>query len=154
MESTVKQMLDIHEFMVKLGLEQNGPPMQLPPMLERLRIELLKEEVREYIIATEQGSLEDQFDALIDLVYVALGTAYLHGFPFAKGWDEVHAANMRKERGVTKRGLTHDAMKPPGWKPPDLASILQEAENAIARGFEETTADEFNNEGAHDTGYN
>jgi len=41
---------------------------------------------------------EDAFDSLVDLCYVALGTAYLHRFPFNEGWDRVQAANMQKIR--------------------------------------------------------
>ena len=34
-------------------------------------------------------------------------------------WDVVHAANMRKVRGTTKRGNKIDAAKPEGWVGPE-----------------------------------
>jgi len=37
-------------------------------------------------------------DALVDLVYVALGTSHLHGFPWPVLWNDVQRANMSKER--------------------------------------------------------
>ncbi len=37
-------------------------------------------------------------DALVDLVYVALGTAHMHALPWQKLWDDVQRANMSKER--------------------------------------------------------
>lgn len=37
-------------------------------------------------------------DGLVDLVYVTLGTAHLHNFPWDSLWAEVHRANMTKER--------------------------------------------------------
>lgn len=121
--------LDIEEFMVKFGMDYEGEPRHLPSDIENLRIELIKEELREYLRAVESGSLEEEFDALIDLVYVALGNAHLHGFPFSAGWERVHGANMRKVRGVSKRGHEFDVTKPPGWEPPNLWDLLYEEED-------------------------
>jgi len=72
-------------------------------------------------------------DALIDLVYVAMGTAYLMGLPWRDLWDEVQRANMAKERAAspeesaskTGRGHSLDVVKPVGWTPPDIEAILQ-----------------------------
>jgi len=58
-------------------------------------------------------------DALADVIYVALGTAYRMGLPFDEIWGAVQAANMRKVRGLTKRGNKVDAMKPAGWVGPE-----------------------------------
>jgi len=60
-------------------------------------------------------------DALADLVYVALGTAYKMGLPFDSIWQAVQAANMRKVAGPTKRGNKVDACKPEGWVGPETA---------------------------------
>jgi hypothetical protein len=86
------------------------------------------------------------FDALLDLVYVALGTAHLLGYPWQAGWEAVQAANMAKERCAINhvwsqnddgtccdqprwkhgtRGSTFDVLKPPGWTPPDIAAVLR-----------------------------
>ncbi len=74
-------------------------------------------------------SLAKKFDALIDLVYVALGTAYLHGFPFDLGWRRVHEANMKKVRATnaaqSARNSTHDVVKPPGWTAPTLDDLVK-----------------------------
>ena len=86
---------DIKSFHQKYGLDYDGPPRELPVELQRLRRNRLWEELIEYMNAP---SLEDQFDALIDLVYIALGTAYLNGFNFPEGWRRVHEANMKKIR--------------------------------------------------------
>lgn len=64
-------------------------------------------------------------DALVDLVYVALGTAVQLGLPWAKLWDDVHAANMRKVRGSSTRNYI-DVIKPPGWVGPKGEAILAE----------------------------
>jgi predicted HAD superfamily Cof-like phosphohydrolase len=75
--------------------------------------------------------MEGQFDALIDLVYFALGRAYLHGFPFAEGWKRVHSKNMEKRRANPdapnegKRGSKLDIVKPEGWTPPILTDLVR-----------------------------
>ena len=70
----------------------------------------------------------EAFDALIDLVYVALGTAHLFGFPWQQGWRLVQRANMAKVRASSaadsKRGSALDVIKPPGWTPPNIARLL------------------------------
>lgn len=70
------------------------------------------------------------FDGLIDLVYVAYGTAHLLGYPWAAGWERVQEANMAKVRAQSAdqstRGSTYDVVKPPGWKKPDIEGLLQQ----------------------------
>lgn len=116
---------DITQFHKKFGLSYGSEPRHLPADLREFRINTMFEEVEEY---TDAVGLEDQFDALIDLVYFALGTAYLHGFPFDEGWRRVHEANMRKVRATraedSKRNSTHDVVKPPGWSPPSLTDLI------------------------------
>lgn len=74
-------------------------------------------------------SLPDQVDALLDLVYIALGTLHLMGADAEAHWAEIQRANMTKERAVrpeqSKRGSTLDVFKPDGWTPPDNAAILR-----------------------------
>lgn len=119
---------DIISFHEKYSNNYDGPPRQLPADMQEFRNKFLKEELEEYLAAVERGDLEDQFDSLIDLVYVAMGTAYLQGFPFTQGWNEVHAANMRKVRAQSaadsKRGSQYDVVKPEGWIKPNIQLIL------------------------------
>jgi predicted HAD superfamily Cof-like phosphohydrolase len=77
----------------------------------------MHEELSEFIQA---DNLVDKADALVDLIYVALGTAYGLGLPFNPIWEAVHEANMQKVSGQTKRGNKVDAMKPPGWTGPEI----------------------------------
>lgn len=119
---------DIVMFHVKYELTYKGPPRKLPEDLSEFRIKFMQEELDEYKKAVASGNLHEQFDALIDLVYVALGTAYMHGFNFPEGWRRVHEANMRKVRVLkaddSKRGSTYDVIKPPGWAPASLYDLL------------------------------
>ena len=126
---------DMIEFHRKFQLEYIGPPRQLPADIEEFRAKFLREEADEYseIVAKSplsrgQDDNAKQLDALVDIVYVALGTAYLHGYDFAEAWQRVHAANMAKVRAVdqseSKRGSTFDVIKPAGWVAPDLTDLV------------------------------
>jgi predicted HAD superfamily Cof-like phosphohydrolase len=72
-------------------------------------------------------------DGLVDLCYVALGTAHLHRLPWDELWSEVQRANMTKVRadGATDirstRGHTLDVVKPVGFKPPAIVEVLMAA---------------------------
>lgn len=118
----------IEEFHKKFGIAYDGPPRRLPPGLRDFRINFLKEELQEYIDAVTVGNLEKQFDALIDLVYVALGTAHLQGLPFRAGFDRVQYANMQKMKATRETEGTRphlfDITKPYGWKAPVLLDLI------------------------------
>jgi hypothetical protein len=73
-------------------------PRHVPPDVAAFRVKFLKEEVEELEAAYAEHDLPGVADALVDLVYVALGTAHLHGLPWGDLFDTVHAANMRKRR--------------------------------------------------------
>jgi predicted HAD superfamily Cof-like phosphohydrolase len=95
------------------------------------RLDFMREEICEFADAHEAGDLPKMADALVDLVYVALGTAHLMHLPFDDVWREVQRANMAKERAtdaddprsVRKNAL--DVVKPEGWKPPDVEGVLR-----------------------------
>lgn len=93
------------------------------------RMRFMHEELWELERAYHLGKLPDAVDALVDLVYVALGTAHYFGAPFNEAWAAVQEANMQKVRaepGDTdhKRGPMEPMRKPPGWKPPDIEGII------------------------------
>jgi predicted HAD superfamily Cof-like phosphohydrolase len=120
---------DIKEFHEKFELTYEGKPTALPIEVARFRMNFMHEELEEYAVAVINKDLEGQLDALVDLVYVALGTAYLQGLPFQAAWDEVHACNMRKVKAGpngegSKRGSKHDVVKPLDWVGPDYSKIL------------------------------
>jgi predicted HAD superfamily Cof-like phosphohydrolase len=120
---------DVAAFHQRFGLE----PTQQPdfPMEEiwKLKNRHMQEELDEIRAACLTGDLEQYFDGIIDLVYVALGAAYLAGLPFDEGFKRVHEANMKKVRAVTaedsKRGSTYDIVKPAGWVAPTLEDLLR-----------------------------
>lgn len=92
----------------------------------RQRGDHLREELDEFVRAALIQDLAGMADALVDLVYVAKGTAIMLGLPWERLWNEVQTANMAKEPRRTKRH-DHDVVKPDGWQPPDIAGTLQTA---------------------------
>lgn len=63
-------------------------------------------------------------DAHADLEYVLNGTLESCGVDGQPVWDEVHAANMRKEGGATRED--GKICKPEGWVGPDIERVLRE----------------------------
>lgn len=128
----MNMLQDVKDFQRKFDLgEHPSEPVMLLPVQRQQRLQLLQEELSEFSLACGTGGfapdLAEQADALVDLVYVALGTAALMGLPWEKLWADVHRANMAKVRGMTKRGHTNDVMKPEGWVGPQTEKILLEA---------------------------
>lgn len=147
----------VTEFHQKFGLEYDGPPRDLEDDLILFRIGFLLEELAEYAIAAgfanlgeglenEAGLIQERnhhlcvrnddrdpekmLDSLVDLSYVADGTAYLHGFDFDEAYERVHLANMQKIRVDSEtlegsvRKSKFDVVKPPGWTPASLADLV------------------------------
>jgi predicted HAD superfamily Cof-like phosphohydrolase len=119
----------IKEFHTKFGLEYKDKPRTLSRDLRNFRLDFMEEELAEYAHASHQKDLAKELDALVDLVYVALGTAYLQGFNFNEAFKRVHEANMKKVRANkltdSKRGSLYDVVKPEGWTAPDLTDLVK-----------------------------
>lgn len=137
---------DVRALHEKFGLLGHRTPGLLTKAKLKERLEFLLEELEELaqaggftlvevddkviINGFPQGADQDlalQADALVDLIYVAHGTAVMLGLPMDRLWNDVHEANMRKVRGMTKRGHQVDLAKPEGWVGPRTKAILAEA---------------------------
>lgn len=119
---------DVYDFNVKFDLPRPREPLLLTRDVYLYRRKFLEEELREFETAHLQADWYGCADALIDLVYVALGTAVMMGVPWQALWNEVHRANMEKIRVSSerdsKRGHYLDVVKPPNWRAPDLSSVF------------------------------
>ena len=124
---------DVGLFHKKFGLHEvsfraDPGPVEIAPDLMEFRIKFMQEELREFIEASEVMDHAGMADALIDLVYVAMGTAHLFGYPWQALWREVQRANMAKMRAPdaesSKRHHSFDVIKPAGWTPPNIDRIL------------------------------
>lgn len=114
-------------FKNKYAIPMAVVPIRGDKLLHDFKMGHLYEELNELSNAYEDNDVEEMADALVDLVYVAIGYAVELGYNFDALWQEVHKANMNKIRtGVkadSKRGSTYDIIKPEGWTPPDTSVI-------------------------------
>lgn len=106
-----------------LGIEQRTP-VGMTGKEEDITIKCLIEEVHELRDAQEVCSVVDQVDALVDLIYFAVGALYKVGLTpqqINECCMAVHAANMSKKRGTNAKRDTGaaDAVKPSDWVPPE-----------------------------------
>lgn len=122
-------MVDIFNLTAQFNDEICGVPRpSKPTKLEGDRLDWFigaaNEELQELINA---GTIEDQADAILDLMYFAGGRLYEMGINSAACLEAIHTANMLKQRGeLAKRpgSKGHDAVKPAGWKSPDLRAAM------------------------------
>lgn len=102
---------------------------QLPaPNRAKFRHDFLLEEAHEFKDSCASGDLDSAVDALIDLIYVAVGGLGEMGVLVQPTWAEVQRANMKKRRGHVDKprsdGSGYDAIKPEGWTPPSHLPYL------------------------------
>lgn len=123
---------DVQDFHAKFGVPVASSPTIPDNETYKFRRKFMQEEIDEFEAAyldlkvgviTEAQALHEMADALVDLVYVAMGTADMMGLPWQKLWDEVQRANMSKVRATdasqSKRGSALDVVKPEGWVAPN-----------------------------------
>lgn len=97
---------------------------------ERLLFALtaMYEELYEFTVACNSNNVGEALDAIIDLIYFAIGRAYEMGITptqFRQCWNLIQEKNMSKKRGTKNRGTDLDASKPEGWKAADLGEIIK-----------------------------
>lgn len=120
---------DVADFHLKFCVPCSQAPALLDQAANDFRENFLKEELKEYHDSYIQNDLEGCADALVDLVYIAMGTACMMGIPWQKIWDSVQTANMTKrlakpDGSDSKRGSPLDVVKPLGWVGPDHRPAL------------------------------
>lgn len=106
------------------GLPMPLKPTRLDPDRKHWAIGAFSEEIQEF---HDSNNLQDETDALLDLIYFALGRLIEMGIPIRACFEVIQGANMLKVRGeLSKRpgSKGHDAVKPEGWTAPDFSEFL------------------------------
>lgn len=122
----------VAEFQTATGQPVNRSPVVMTYDRECLRARLIGEECREAIQALgnfRQGdntqALAELAGELVDVIYVALGTAVEYGLELEPFFREIQAANMAKVADGCKRRADGKILKPEGWQPADLRAVLE-----------------------------
>lgn len=125
-----KQIEQLREFHTAFNLPLRSTPTLVPRKEFALRQSLLSEEVTELLFAHQvDKNLTEVADAIIDSMYVLIGTAVQLGFGdvLEQLFDEVHRSNMSKLDEFGKPVMREDGkvLKSNLFSPPDFSSILK-----------------------------
>ena len=92
----------------------------------KLRIDLIKEELEELTQAMKDKNLLEVADALTDILYVTYGAGHAFGIDLDKCFDEVQNSNMSKlgEDGKPIYNESGKVMKGPNYFKPDLLKFI------------------------------
>lgn len=121
---------DVAAFHVACDVPIVDRPTIQSERVKQLRHRLVEEEFIELVDAMNDEDIVEIADAIADLIYVAVGTALAYGIPLEAVWNEVQRSNMAKADPVTGKVVKREdgkVLKPEGWTPPEIASILNAA---------------------------
>tara|TARA_B100000795_G_scaffold248835_1_gene215924 strand:+ start:64 stop:405 length:342 start_codon:yes stop_codon:yes gene_type:complete len=112
--------------METFGQEVKTKPSFSDEKINRLRYDLIKEELEELKVAMENNDLLEVADALTDILYVTYGAGHAFGVDLDKCFEEVQASNMSKldENGKPIFNENGKVMKGPNYFKPDLKKYL------------------------------
>ena len=113
-------------FMKTFGQEVKSKPSFSTDKINKLRIDLIKEELDELKEAMDSNDLLEVADALTDILYVTYGAGHAFGIDLDKCFDEVQNSNMSKlgENGKPIYNDSGKVMKGPNYFKPDLSKFV------------------------------
>ncbi|MFC8997755.1 MazG nucleotide pyrophosphohydrolase domain-containing protein [Streptomyces rochei] len=117
----------VRAFHHAFGLDARSVPTEVSPELAAHRGELLAEEAAEVAEVSVTGPLDRLAHELADVVYVAYGTALVHGIDLDEVIAEIHRSNMTKlgpDSRVSRRA-DGKVLKGDHYEAPDVAGVLR-----------------------------
>ena len=113
-------------FMKTFGQEVKTKPSFSSDKINKLRIDLIKEELEELQEAMKNNDLLEVADALTDILYVTYGAGHAFGIDLDKCFDEVQNSNMSKlgENGEPIYNESGKVMKGPNYFKPNLSKFV------------------------------
>ena len=113
-------------FMKTFGQEVKNKPSFSTDKINKLRLDLIKEELTELTEAMNNNDLLEVADALTDILYVTYGAGHAFGIDLDKCFDEVQNSNMSKldESGKPIYNEHGKVMKGPNYFKPDLSKFV------------------------------
>ena len=113
-------------FMKTFGQEVKTEPSLSTEKINKLRIDLIKEELEELTEAMNNKDLLEVADALTDILYVTYGAGHAFGIDLDQCFEEVQNSNMSKldENGKPIYNDSGKVMKGPNYFKPDLSKFV------------------------------
>ena len=113
-------------FMKTFGQEVKNKPSFSTDKINKLRLDLIKEELSELSDAMNNKDLLEVADALTDILYVTYAAGHAFGIDLDKCFDEVQNSNMSKldENGKPIYNENGKVMKGPNYFKPDLSKFV------------------------------
>ena len=113
-------------FMKTFGQEVKNKPSFSTDKINKLRIDLIKEELEELKEAMKNNDLLEVADALTDILYVTYGAGHAFGIDLDKCFEEVQNSNMSKldENGKPIYNESGKVMKGPNYFKPNLSKFI------------------------------
>ncbi len=113
-------------FMKTFGQEVRTKPSFSTDKINKLRLDLIKEELTELTEAMNNKDLLEVADALTDILYVTYGAGHAFGINLDKCFDEVQNSNMSKldENGKPIYNEHGKVMKGPNYFKPNLSKFV------------------------------
>ena len=114
-------------FMKTFGQEVKTKPSFSTDKINKLRLDLIKEELTELTEAMNNKDLLEVADALTDILYVTYGAGHAFGIDLDKCFDEVQRSNMSKlgEDGKPIYNEGGKVMKGPKYFEPNLKKFVE-----------------------------
>lgn len=117
---------DIKKLNEVLALNVREKPEIIPQSEVKFMYNLIHEEVVEELLPAleENKDLVKIADGIVDSIVVLLGAAVHYGIDVRPIWDEIQKTNLAKKGG--EKRADGKILKPIGWTPPDIKSIIEE----------------------------
>ena len=113
-------------FMKTFGQEVKNKPSFSTDKINKIRLDLIKEELNELTEAMNNKDLLEVADALTDILYVTYGAGHAFGINLDKCFEEVQNSNMSKldDNGKPIYDGHGKVMKGPNYFKPDLTKFI------------------------------
>jgi len=122
----MSNFIKVATFMKIFGQEVKTKPSFSSDKINKLRIDLIKEELEELTEAMQKKDLLEVADALTDILYVTYGAGHAFGINLDECFNEVQKSNMSKlgNDGKPIYDQSGKVMKGPDYFKPNLKKIL------------------------------
>ena len=117
----------VKNFMETFGQEVKSKPSFSSDKINKLRYNLIKEELDEFKQALDNKDLLEVADALTDILYVTYGAGHAFGINLDNCFEEVQKSNMSKlgDDGKPIYNEFGKVMKGPNYFKPDLTKFTK-----------------------------